>query len=397
MTESDFKPSILRQLFISYIGFGLTVAIIFPFYAEFFVEWKPGMYGWFVTGCVVAGISIGVGNYYLVKIILLKKMTKLASLIATISDKDVSQKCELVSNDMLGDIANGLNQMSENLRSIILLINNDAEELTEASGKMRTVMDSNAIDIQNQLAQVEKVASAMNEIAASALQVANHAEESARVTNNADEQGNKGKVVVVEAMCAVDMLADMVGQASSVINNLETESENIGSVLAVISGIAEQTNLLALNAAIEAARAGEHGRGFAVVADEVRTLSNRTQQSTEEIGNMIDRLQAGTRKAVTVMGKGHDQAIKGVELTENAVELLSEISGSLCTLKQMSEQIAGASMNQSTVIEEVNKNIVAINDVSIHATQSMRDVADTSQEVEKHATELRDMVADFKT
>lgn len=394
---SNIKSSILRQLFVSFIGFGLVVAIIFPFYAGIFVEWKPGMYSWFVAGCVVAGLSIGVANYYLVKIVLLKRMTKLASLITAISDKDVSQKCGLVSNDMLGDIATGMNQMTENLRDMILHINRDAEELTDASGQMSSVLTGNSDDIQNQLSQVEKVATAMKEMAASALQVANHAEEAAKVTANADDQGSKSKVVVVEAMSAVDMLADMVGQASTVINNLESESENIGSVLAVINGIAEQTNLLALNAAIEAARAGEHGRGFAVVADEVRTLANRTQQSTEEISNMIDRLQSGTREAVSVMDHGREQATKGVELTESAVELLSEISGSIGTLKSMSEQIADASKEQSTVIEEVNQNIVAINDVSTQTNQSMRDVANTSQDVARSATELRDLVSDFKT
>jgi methyl-accepting chemotaxis protein len=395
--NNNLKPSILRQLFMSFIGFGLLVSVIFPFYAELFVEWKPGMFLWFVTGCVIAGVAIGVGNYYLVKVILLKKMSKLAMLITAISDKDVSQKCGLVSDDMLGDIATGMNHMAENLRDMIRHINNDAGELTAASGKMCSVMEGNSNDIQNQLTQVEKVVAAMNEMAASALQVANHAEESAKATATADEQGNKSKVVVVEAMCAVDSLADMVGKASTVINNLQSESDKIGSVLAVISGIAEQTNLLALNAAIEAARAGEHGRGFAVVADEVRTLANRTQQSTEEIGNMIDRLQNGTREAVAVMDQGRDQALKGVELTENAVELLSEISGSIGTLKQMSQQIAGASMEQNSVIEEVNRNIAVINDLSIQATDSMRNVAGTSREVAKHATKLHDMVADFKT
>lgn len=394
---SKFKPSILRQLFMSFIGFGMVVAIIFPFYAEHFVEWKPGMYNWFVFGCIIAGISIGIGNYFLVKVVLLKRMNKLALAITAISDKDVSQKCGLVSHDMLGDIAAGMNQMTENLRHMIQHINSDAEELTAASGNMCLVMDGNSNDIQNQQTQVEKVATSMNQMAASALQVANHAEESARVTAYADEQGNKSKVAVVEAMCAVDSLADMVGQASTVINNLEAESENIGNVLAVISGIAEQTNLLALNAAIEAARAGEHGRGFAVVADEVRTLATRTQQSTEEISSMINQLQNGTREAVAVMDSGREHAVKGVELTENAVELLSEISGSISTLKQMSEQIAEASMEQSTVIEEVNQNIVAINDVSVQTTQSMRDAAGTSQKVAKHVVDLRAMVADFVT
>ena len=394
---SIFKPSILRRLFISFIGFGLLVALIFPFYAEYFVEWKPGLYNWFVFSCIIAGVSIGIGNYFLVKLILLKKMNKLALLITAISDKDVSQTCGLVSNDMLGDIAIGMNQMTENLRHMIQHITSDAEELTVASENMCLVMDSNSNDIHKQQGQLEYVATSMSQMAASALQVANHAEESARVTAHADDQGNDSKVAVVEAMCAVDSLADMVGQASTVINNLESESENIGNVLAVINGIAEQTNLLALNAAIEAARAGEHGRGFAVVADEVRKLATCTQQSTEEISTMIDQLQNGTREAVAVMDSGREQAIKGVELTEHAVELLSEISGSINTLKEMSEQIAGASKEQSTVIEEVSRNIEAISDVSVQTTQSMQDATINSQKVAKHVVGLHGMVADFVT
>ena len=391
------KLSILRQMFLSFIGLGLVVATIFPFYAEFFVDWKPGMYNWFVTGCVLAGIAMGVGNYYLVKLVLLRRMGKLATLIAAINDKDVTQKCGLVSNDMLGDIATGMNQMAESLRVIIQRINTDSVELTEASGKMCSVMDENSLDIKNQLSQVEAVASSMNQMAASALQVASHAEEAAKVTAIADDQSEKSKIAVVEAMCAVDQLSEMVTEASTVINNLEVESESIGSVLAVISGIAEQTNLLALNAAIEAARAGENGRGFAVVADEVRILANRTQQSTEEISNMIEKLQSGTREAVKVMESGRQQAIQGVESTENAVELLSEIAGSIGILKNMSEQIAGASMEQSTVIDEVNLNIVSINDVSIKTTKSMQAVTGTSREVASHASELHDLVAGFRT
>lgn len=394
---SYFKTSILRQLFFSFLGFGLVVAMIFPFYAEFFVTWKPGMYVWFVTGCVIAGLTIEVGNYYLVKLILLRRMGKLAMLITAISNKDVTQSCGIVSHDMIGDIATGMNQMTKTLRSMIHQINLDAKDLEGASNKMNTVMGSSSTDLQNQLIQVERVVSSMQEMSASALEIARHAEESARVTADADEQSDEGKIVVVEAMSAVDMLADMVGKASNVINNLESESENIGSVLAVINGIAEQTNLLALNAAIEAARAGEHGRGFAVVADEVRTLATRTQQSTEEISNMIDNLQAGTREAVEVMERGREQATKGVDLTEKATEILAEISGSIRTLKDMSKQIAGASEEQSTVIEDVNKNILGINEVSEQASQGMKQVLLSSNEVSSNALKLHEMVADFKT
>ena len=397
MISRIIKPSILRQLFISFISFGLVVAIIFPFYAEYFVDWKPGMYNWFVAGCVVAGISIGIVNYFLVKLVLLKRMHRMAALIAAISEKDVSQKCGLESNDMLGDISNGMNQMSDNLRNIIKHINSDAEELTEASEQMCSVMGSNSDDIKNQLNQVEQVSTSMNQIEASAMQVASHADESAKATAHADEQGEKIQLAMVNVMCAVDSLSDMIGDASTVINKLESESANIGNLLAVISSIADQTNLLALNAAIEAARAGEHGRGFAVVADEVRKLATSTSQSTEEISAMVNRLQNETHEAVVVMENGRKQATEGVELTETAVELLADIAGSVGTLKQMSEQIANASSEQSNVIKVVNHNMAAINDVSMHANQSMQDVTVTSQAVANRASELRDMVADFKT
>ena len=397
MISRILKPSILRQLFTSFVGFGLIVAIIFPFYAEYFVNWKPGMYNWFVTGCIIAGVSIGIVNYFLVKLILLKRMHRMADLISAISEKDVSQSCSLVSNDMLGDISNGMNQMSDNLRHIIQHINNDAEELTDASEQMCSIIDSNSDELKHQLTQVEQVSSSMNQIEASALQVANHADESAKATTHAGEQGEKIQIAMVNVMCAVDSLTEMIGEASSVIHRLESESTNISNLLAVVSSIADQTNLLALNAAIEAARAGEHGRGFAVVADEVRKLATTTQESTEEISTMVNRLQSETHEAVVVMDQGQKQATESVELTETAVELLSEIAGSVGTLKQMSQQIANASSEQSNVINVVNHNIMAINDVSMQTSQSMQDVTTTSQEVAKHASELRDMVADFKT
>ena len=397
MISRILQPSILRQLFISFIGFGLIVAIVFPFYAEYFVTWKPGMYNWFVAGCVVAGISMGIANYFLVKLILLKKMYRMADLISAISEKDVSQTCGLVSNDMLGDISNGMNQMTDNLRHIIQHINNDAEELSNASEQMCSVMDSNSDELKHQLTQVEEVSNSMNQIEASAQQVANHADESAKATVHADKQAEKVQLAMVNVMCAVDSLADMIGDASGVIHKLESESANISNLLSVISSIADQTNLLALNAAIEAARAGEHGRGFAVVADEVRKLATNTQQSTEEISTMFDRLQSETRDAVSVMEQGRKQANEGVELTETAVELLSEISGSMGTLKQMSQQIANTSSEQSNVIKVINHNMVAINDVSMQTSQSMQNATNTSQTISRHATELKNMVADFKT
>ena len=390
------RPSILRRLSLSFLGFGFAVALVFPFYAKFFVEWKPGMFVWFVAGCVVAGLSIGVANYYLVKIILLNKLRRISEVTKAISQKDLTHACSMESHDMIGDIISSFNHMAETLRNIINEIRRESEELNGASNTMNTVLTNTTTEVQSQQTQVEQVATAMNEMAATAQEVARHAEETADAVREADEQGNTGKIVVVESMGAVDMLADMVSQATSVINNLEKESENIGNVLAVINGIAEQTNLLALNAAIEAARAGEQGRGFAVVADEVRTLATRTQQSTEEISTMIDRLQAGSQQAVASMESGSEQAAKGVDLTEKAAEALAIISGSISTIKDMSFQIASAAKEQSAVIEDVNQNIVRINDVSMQSNESMHQVSSASSEVARMAREMSDLVADFK-
>ncbi len=185
---------------------------------------------------------------------------------------------------------------------------------------------------------------------------ASQAEAAEASAREADAQGDRAKVVIVEAMSAVDVLADQVASAADMIEQLATQGAEIGTVLEVINGIAEQTNLLALNAAIEAARAGEQGRGFAVVADEVRTLATRTQQSTEEIRTMIDGLQGGTRKAAEAMSRGRDQAREGVELTEQAVEALAELAGSLNEIHGEVDAIAGACRELREAADAAGRN-----------------------------------------
>ena len=203
-------------------------------------------------------------------------------------------------------------------------------------------------------------------------------------------------MVIVEAMCAVDELAVKVQLANEAIARLEKESENIGNVVEVINGIAEQTNLLAPNAAIGAARAGEQGRGFAVVADEVRTLATRTQQSTREISGIVELVQAGSREAGAAMKDGGEQARKGVELTEKAVEAMAEIAASITTVKDMNIQIASATEEQSAVVRDVNQNVVNIDRLSEHNQQSMSQLTDASSRVSQKAAELNDMVGEFR-
>ena len=391
-----FKDSILRQLSMAFLAFGTSVGAVFPFYAEYFVEWKPGMYGWFFLGCLIAGGMIGVVNYILVKAILLKKLKRIAEISYAIRDKDLRHTCTVKSDDLIGEIINSFNSMSETLRDMIGRINSEASYLNSSSDSLMNYTSAATNSTQQQQSQVEQIATAINQMSATAQEVASHAEQTANSIKEANEQSDNAKVVVVEAMTSVDVLADMVGTASDVITNLEKEGENIGNVLTVISGIAEQTNLLALNAAIEAARAGEQGRGFAVVADEVRTLANRTKESTTEISDMIERLQNGTREAANTMEQSREQAVKGVDYTEQAAEALAMISGNINTINEMSTHIANAAEEQKTVVEDINQNVVMINDGSIQATENMNQVNQSSHDVAQHAVSLHQLIEGFK-
>jgi methyl-accepting chemotaxis protein len=215
-------------------------------------------------------------------------------------------------------------------------------------------------------------------------------------TNKADDEAVQGRGVVESTMKSIEGLSAEINSAASVIGELEKESENIGSVLDVIKGIAEQTNLLALNAAIEAARAGEQGRGFAVVADEVRNLASKTQQSTQEIETMIDRLQSGTGSAVQVMMDSQSRAEDSVNQAANAGISLEAITNAVSQIKDMNTHIAVAAEEQSSVAEEINRNIVNINDISIRTADGAGQTSVASAELARLAANLQSLVGQFK-
>ncbi|WP_425274890.1 methyl-accepting chemotaxis protein [Pseudomonas aegrilactucae] len=235
----------------------------------------------------------------------------------------------------------------------------------------------------------------MNEMAATVQEVARNAEEASEAALMADQQAREGDRVVGEAIAQIERLAAEVDHSSEAMGQLKAESDKIGSVLDVIKSVAQQTNLLALNAAIEAARAGEAGRGFAVVADEVRSLAQRTQQSTEEIEALIAGLQNGTQQVVTVMDNSRSLTGSSVELTRRAGTSLETITRTVSSIQAMNQQIAAAAEQQSAVAEEINRSVMNVRDVSDQTSAASEQTAASSVELARLGTHLQTLVARF--
>ncbi len=314
----------------------------------------------------------------------------------------VAGKCDLTqpldggTNPFGIRLAKGTNQLIEAFASLIREISESTSKVAENSEKMVVITEQSMEGIMRQRGETEQVATAVNQMTASAHEVSKNATNSASIAQTTAMQSQKGEQVVQDAVRGINTLANDVERAANVIHELEKDSESIGSVLDVIQSITEQTNLLALNAAIEAARAGEHGRGFAVVADEVRSMAGRTQDSTQEIQAIIEKLQSRSKQAVTVMDDGQKQAQVGVKLVEAAGEALVEISAGIEELERVSTQIAVAAEQQGTVAEEINRNVVNINDVSVQNADAASLSTGTSQELSIQANLVSTTINSFK-
>ncbi|WP_420800889.1 methyl-accepting chemotaxis protein [Pseudomonas cavernicola] len=250
--------------------------------------------------------------------------------------------------------------------------------------------------MQQQYREVDQVATAFQEMSATAQDVAHNAAQAAEAARSADEASREGLGVIDKTTSAIELLASEMNVAMQEVEGLANSSQQIGSVLEVIRSIAEQTNLLALNAAIEAARAGEAGRGFAVVADEVRNLAKRTQDSVEEIRQVIEGLQNGTREVVSTMGSSHRQAQSSVSQVELAVTALRRISDAVGVITDMNLQIASAAEEQSSVAEEINRNVASIRDVTESISVQADESAQVSQSLNRLANHQQSLMDQFR-
>ncbi len=309
---------------------------------------------------------------------------------------DLTQRLDDNGNSEIAQMAKGFNKFAIKVQALISELAGSVENLSTVVRDVTAIVDQTQTGSQQQREQTEQVATAVTEMTATIQEVASNANLAADSAQQADENARLGQKVVGETVSSINSLATEIETGVNVINKLSQDTESIGTVLDVIKGIAEQTNLLALNAAIEAARAGEQGRGFAVVADEVRTLASRTQQSTTEIESMIDALQVQAHAAVDAIKQGQVKAQASVKNASNAGTALNEITNSVATISSMNIQIATASEEQSSVSEEINQNVVVISRVADDNAEASNQLANSSQELGRLAGELQKLVSQFK-
>ncbi|WP_248752459.1 methyl-accepting chemotaxis protein [Pseudomonas sp. MWU15-20650] len=326
-------------------------------------------------------------------VIPLNQTLKVAERVAS---GDLSHNLNSGRQDELGQLQRAMQSMTVGLRELIGGISDGVTQIASAAEQLSSVTEQTSAGVNSQKVETDQVATAMNEMAATVQEVARNAEEASEAAVAADQQAREGDKVVGEAIAQIERLATEVGHSTIAMGDLKRESDKIGSVLDVIKSVAQQTNLLALNAAIEAARAGEAGRGFAVVADEVRSLAQRTQKSTEEIEELIVGLQSGTQQVATIMNNSRGLTDSSVELTRRAGDALGNITRTVSTIQAMNSQIATAAEQQSAVAEEINRSVLNVRDVSEQTSSASEETAASSAELARLGIYLQSLVGRFR-
>ncbi len=388
-------PSILNQLRLSFLGFGLAMGLVFPVYASFFVDWKDGMFGWFMAGCVIAGLTIGIANHKLLEWLLIRKLRQIAVASDRIRKGDLREGCGVHSNDTVGEITEGFDSMTTGLRETIRDIAQSASQVDATAkqiGNSMASMDQNMSEHRANATEILKVVNGLAGAADSILALSREAGESA---SKADELVHNGVTHVKATEQAITALDEASTKITANADSLKASAKEVESAIADIRAIAEQTNLLALNAAIEAARAGEQGRGFAVVADEVRKLSEQAAQATKHIDNVLKQVSQDVASTVLLSTENAGAVRAGLEASRQSSETFTQIEQATSAMKKSVEAVHDAADDQQMLVGivrlRIDENEKHTNDVAQHTSSC---VAEAQRMVEA-ARVLNDTTAKF--
>ena len=332
---------------------------------------------------------------WLLTISITKPISKALDAAETIAEGNLTQPIHVDGTDEAGRLLAAMAKMQSKLRDTLQRISGSATQLASAAEELNSVTDESARGLTQQNNEIEQAATAVNEMTSAVEEVARNAVSTSEASKNATTSAGDGRDLVQETVSAIERMSADVQSTATLIGDLANESRDIGKVLDVIRGLADQTNLLALNAAIEAARAGEAGRGFAVVADEVRALAHRTQQSTSEIERMIGSIQSGTEHAVDSMRNSTERAESTLNIARGAGMSLDTINSAIVEINERNLVIASAAEEQAQVAREVDRNLVNIRDLSVQSATGANQTSAASNELSRLALDLNNMVGRF--
>ncbi|MCO7627235.1 methyl-accepting chemotaxis protein [Pseudomonas sp. JQ36] len=389
--QTDARWTLMLQLPLNAV-----MADLQKLQADLDAQRKSDTFGMAMVGLIIAAIGLLV--IWLVGHGIARPLKQMVAMLDDIAkgEGDLTRRLSSDRSDELGSIAKGFNTFLAKLQAMITQVVTSVQSVSDSSEHTADIAIRTNIGIQKQMAEIDQVATAVQEMTATAQDVARNATQAAQAASHADQAAGQGMQIVRDTSNSIGVLAVEIGKAVEVVQTLAKDSENINAILTAIRGIAEQTNLLALNAAIEAARAGEQGRGFAVVADEVRNLAQKTQKATEEIQSMIQQLQQGTRDVVRVMEDSQHRTDESVQHAAKAAEALETITQAVSVINDMNTQIASAAEEQSAVADDINRNVINIGQVANEVAGGADESSSASAGLTKLAEQQRRLINQFK-
>ena len=390
------EPSILRRLKISFLGFGLLMGVVFPIYASFFVNYKSGMQAWFIAGCLIAGVVVGVVNYLVTQMVLLRKLGRIAEVADTIKQGNLTHACSMRSADTIGQIIDAFNSMVSQLAGYMQQITRQSTQVRAGARQMNVIAENIVRNGELERARSKEVGETAGQVAELAERVRDSAARAQQAASVTMEHVRAGHGTLEASRNAVDESIREVNLAADGINALQEAVQGIQRITGVISSIAEQTNLLALNAAIEAARAGEHGRGFAVVADEVRGLASKTQSSTLEISRLIEHLTTRADEGGLAMERVVERVRENGRLAEEITAVMSGINEQVEVTTEANRHIADQALDQSSRVAALRGDLDHLFQVLDESAERMRSTQLVVASLDEAADRLNEILVHFK-